>query len=1058
MHSSSNSQIRQYAAILLRRRVNKKRRWYRLNQELRNGLKSSVLKSLQEEPEKPVKNAISQLAGAIAKIELPRNAWPELLQYLHSAITSPTIETREVGIFVMSVISVSAAEQLQPYFKGLFNVLGKTLLDQSSYVIPFYTIKTLTALVYMIGSDEMHFFQAAVPKVAQVIKQLISIDEGKACEALQIFDELIECATAVLAPFVKLVVELCLEIGGNRALGDDIRVKAITLISWLIRLKKKAVVKHKLVTPILKVIFPIMCTPPPSEGNEEIFDDDVPLEGAEASSPTAVSAQVIDILALHVPPEKLLHSLMPFIELSIKSDDPFCRKAAYIALAVTAEGCADFIRKKYLQSYVLYTSQGIQSPNAVIRNASLFAIGQFSEHLQPDIAKFASDILPLLFECLKQTCHHLKEGEKDPPSTTKMFYALENFCECLGKDLAPYVPAIMEQLFAALHCSSIHVQELAISAIGATANAVEEGMLPYFEEIINRLIYCLSQPFVEEIMPVQLQCLDTLGVLARVIGSDKFRPLVPDCVRLGLGLLESVDDPDIRRCTYGLFASISSSLKEEIAPYLPTVIEHMMSSLRSTEGVVIRDAEDGAKDTLPIFDDFSSDEEAEVELGDDDDEDTEDEDFEDDDGTGVENAYLDEKQDTCSALGELAANTGPAFLPFLEKSCEEVYRLLDHPASSVRSEAISALGQFCCTLYTSTQSVHLDDGVKGQQSTVLTKMLSTLLPRLMVMVHEDKERVVVMAALESINELLKSIGRIVVDRNGHLAAIVAAVKDVLKSKVACQDPSETDGLEDISDDQQAEHDAMLLECAGEIVPSLAKAVPGNQFTPYFAGILPLFVPKTRENRTVAEKSFSVGILAESVAAMKEGVAPFVGRLLPVFLAAARDGDEEVRSNAIYGLGVLSEFGQDAIFPEYPTILQLLSDTVVKETDPHVMDNVCAAIARMIIANVTAVPIDQVFPVLLRFLPLRQDFEENLTILKCIVYLLSLKHTQVITNLPLILEVVARVTGTDQLNQESQLVANEIVKEISRTLSTDLQMALNTLDPSLSEKICFIINS
>lgn len=65
---------------------------------------------------------------------------------------------------------------------------------------------------------------------------------------------------------------------------------------------------------------------------------------------------------------------------------------------------------------------------------------------------------------------------------------------------------------------------------------------------------------------------------------------------------------------------------------------------------------------------------------------------------------------------------------------------------------------------------------------------------------------------------------------------------------------------------------------------------------------------------MAEKSFSVGILAESVAAMKEGVAPFVGRLLPVFLAAARDGDEEVRSNAIYGLGVLSEFGQDAIFP------------------------------------------------------------------------------------------------------------------------------------------------
>lgn len=52
----------------------------------------------------------------------------------------------------MSVISVSAAEQLQPYFKGLFNVLGKTLLDQSSYVIPFYTIKYMT-------SSEIFFFE-----------------------------------------------------------------------------------------------------------------------------------------------------------------------------------------------------------------------------------------------------------------------------------------------------------------------------------------------------------------------------------------------------------------------------------------------------------------------------------------------------------------------------------------------------------------------------------------------------------------------------------------------------------------------------------------------------------------------------------------------------------------------------------------------------------------------------------------------------------------------------------------------------------------------------------
>ena len=62
------------------------------------------------------------------------------------------------------------------------------------------------------------------------------------------------------------------------------------------------------------------------------------------------------------------------------------------------------------------------------------------------------------------------------------------------------------------------------------------------------------------------------------------------------------------------------------------------------------------------------------------------------------------------------------------------------------------------------------------------------------------------------------------------------------NQVACQDQSDEDGTDDV-DDQQAEHDAMLIEYAGEIIPSLAKIVPGVQFAPYFAGILSTFMPK-----------------------------------------------------------------------------------------------------------------------------------------------------------------------------------------------------------------------
>ena len=60
-------------------------------------------------------------------------------------------------------------------------------------------------------------------------------------------------------------------------------------------------------------------------------------------------------------------------------------------------------------------------------------------------------------------------------------------------------------------------------------------------------------------------------------------------------------------------------------------------------------------------------------------------------------------------------------------------------------------------------------------------------------------------------------------------------------QTACQQDDDDDIDES---DQQAEFDAMLIEYAGDILPSLATAVGGQIFAPYFAGFLPLLLKKT----------------------------------------------------------------------------------------------------------------------------------------------------------------------------------------------------------------------
>lgn len=61
--------------------------------------------------------------------------------------------------------------------------------------------------------------------------------------------------------------------------------------------------------------------------------------------------------------------------------------------------------------------------------------------------------------------------------------------------------------------------------------------------------------------------------------------------------------------------------------------------------------------------------------------------------------------------------------------------------------------------------------------------------------------------------------------------------------------------------------------------------------------------------SIAERSFSLGTLAESVEALGTVSGQFVPQLLPLFMQGACDEDDEVRSNAIYGLGVLGQHGE-----------------------------------------------------------------------------------------------------------------------------------------------------
>uniref|UniRef100_A0AAQ4PWA2 Importin 4 n=1 Tax=Gasterosteus aculeatus aculeatus TaxID=481459 RepID=A0AAQ4PWA2_GASAC len=979
MSGSQNPQIRQSAAVMLRLRV--KKHWKKISPEDRESLKAVVLQVFMQETEHTVQHSLSQLCAVMVKHETP-DRWPALLQLLNQATKSSNPRDRQVGLLLLNKVMDANPEPFKPHYCQLLQLFSTVLQDHNNPTALYYCILTLTSITAYTGKEES--MRAIIPSLIVALQHLIKADQRQAGEAMEVLNELMDTEMSIIVPHAAAIVRFCLEVGSDATLSDSLRVKALSCIAFLIKLKSKTVLKQKLLNPILQSIFPVLnAAPRPGEQDPEDAEDDSG-DGTDNDNPKHCAAQIIDTMALHMPPEKLFEQLMPLTLTSLASENPYERKGGLMCLAVLAEGCADHIRTKMLSSVLQTVCQSLSDSNQVVRSAGLFALGQFSEHLQPEVSQYCSELMPLLLGYLS-SLNQAKVGH-----VTKAFYALENFMENLGADIEPYLPTLMDTMLSALNnAENLKIKELAVSAIGAIANAAHQLLVPYFLPVIESLKGFLTAT-TEEMRSLQTQSLGTLGALARAVGNDVFGPLAAECVQLGLNLTDTIDDPDLRRCTYSLYSAVSTVSPDCLTPHLTAITTVMLLALKSSEGITPHVEEDK---TFVLLDD-----------DDDDDDNPDNEQFLEDEYI-VENSYIDEKEDACDALGEIA------FLKTFP-----------------------------------TEANHQ----------VLQKLLDVVLPCFVEAVRMENERQVVMGVLETMNNVMKSCKEEVFKDPSRLKEISNVIRDVLKQATACQG-DDSDETED--EEQQAEYDAMLQEYAGEGIPLVAACVPADSFAPFLNDVLPVLLSKAKSSCTVADRSFSVGTIGEilqalvSVSGGQRVASKLSKRLLPVLVAGVRDSDSEVRNNSVFGLGCLAQAtGPISRSRDYPMMLSVFSNMLTRESNLRVIDNLCAALCRMIMTNVEAIPLEQVLPALVAHLPLKEDLEENKTVFSCLAMLYTHRPDMVVNLMKPIVAASSHVLGSKDVDKETEHILVVLMKEFALQHSADFQAAVTSLPVEQQAKL------
>ena len=770
----------------------------------------------------------------------------------------------------ISIIADTAGERLADRLKELLQLCRKTLADPEMEVA-YYTIVTLTHLVRRTSSDEVNMFSQLIPLVLQKIEALAATDQDKALTAIDIFDELIESEVTIVVPHIKPMVELCIRLTQNENLEDSLRVKSITFLGRLTKLKKKTIVKHKLYIPMIQVIFTVMA-------NQELPEDEDDEDAEDDSSPALASTQSLDLLALHLPPEKYITALLTQVQPALASPNPVHQRAAYQALAVSAEGCMESIRNKYLNSFLQILATGIKHENPAVKNAALYMLGQFSEYIQPEISNHANDILPVLLEYLDKAMEAQATGnDKSTATISRIFYALETFCENLEMKLIPHLELIMARAVRGMGDGfSVRVQELAISLIGAAASATRGAIVPYMPGVMARLEVYLTMSHNDDTQVLLTQSMGTLGSLARAVGKEHFsNQFAEKCFNIGMELVKTNDDPDIRKCAFSLFGAVATVVKEDMGTQLVGfLVDLMLKTIQNTDGLNLEMEDNGTN--LPLED--LSDEE-DIESGDERDRSLDD--MEGVKSVSIHNSYLEEKECAMIALKDLSIECGTSFAPYLSQCYDEVSQLWEYPEDDVRSAAIEAAGYFL---------IAYNKSGTAEGEAKFNEALPHFLDMLATVVKEEQEHQIVISALDIIGEILKKTGPSATRDQANINKMLGCVKMVIKKECACQDVE----LEDGDEDEEAEQDEMLFEYAGEIIPSLGKALTPQTFAPYFTGMLPTLLKKTKKNASVSEKSFAVGAIADSIQSLAGVLTPFLPSLMPMLADMCRDSEDDCR--------------------------------------------------------------------------------------------------------------------------------------------------------------------
>ncbi|KAJ1678795.1 hypothetical protein EV182_003339 [Spiromyces aspiralis] len=661
----------------------------------------------------------------MAKLDLPANKWPTLLPFIYECCNHAETVRREVGVYVLDSLFETIADQMAENIPQLLELFSRLLRDPESHQVRVATVRALGQVAELIDTDDKQniaAFQSLVPDMGQVLEQSLERgDEDSASSCFEVFNTLLLFETPLLSRHFSELIGFAVKVGCNTEMDDNLRIMALNFLVWAATYKRSRLLKLNLVQSLIEQLMPITTEEDPADADDE--------------SPSRVALRVLNVLSTSLPPQQVFPTAIRLILQYMDSQNPMHRKGAMLALAITVEGCVDFIRSQ-VSDLVQLITRGMHDQDVRVRRAACLALGCIADEMDQDIAQHHSTLLPIIFELL---------NESETDIIKHACNALDAIVEGLSDEqIAPYMPSLMEKLVVLLDNGPMEVRPMALAAIGSAAHAAGTQFLPYFDAIIGRtkqamsLTASASSDSGNSLTSLRGVATDTAATLAEAVGKEKFQPHLADTVKLALEGM-SLDSPNLRDCGFCFFGVLSRVFSDEFGDFLPYIVPEVLKTfatedIPSSAAALDLDGEDG------------------------DDEDDDSDDFQ------VSTAIADEKEVAADCVAELYRNTRSSFVPYVESITTQLLGLLDHYSDTTRKAAVAALFSFLKVTSSMAQDPHWESGkpLKVPVHQNVETMIKTIVPAILKMWEEEDDKMVVAQICTELRSTMQLVGPAVV--------------------------------------------------------------------------------------------------------------------------------------------------------------------------------------------------------------------------------------------------------------------------------------------------------